>query len=312
VAPNWAVSAAYVGSTGRHLSFSGIANIPYPGPGPLNPRRPFNPTLTSIFQLAMPRVNSYYNALQVKSETRAFHGLSMVNSYTYGRSIDTGQEIRGGGAGSTQEINNWNLDGQNRGRSAFDQQHRFVTSLLYDVPFGKGKKMFSRGVASQVMGGWQMNSIVTAATGLPFTVYSGVDTANSGVSSLNHPDSVLGVSRIPAHQTADQWFNTAAFTLPPDCRNQTVFNSLSNPLACFGNAGRDILSGPGLVNFDFAMMKTFPVRELASIQFRSEIFNLFNTPALGFPVANLSNPTAGRILSAGPSRQIQFSLRASF
>jgi hypothetical protein len=258
-------------------------------------------------------VNSYYNSLQVKSEMRDFHGLTMVTSYTYSRSIDTGQEIRGGAAGSTQEINNWNLDGQGRGRSAFDQTHRLVNSFVYDLPFGHGKKFLSQGgPLALVVGNWQLNSIVTASTGLPFTPYSGVDTANSGVASLIHPDSVLGVSRIPQHQTADQWFNTAAFTLAPDCRNQSVYNSLSNPLVCFGNSGRDIISGPGLVNFDFAMAKTFRIGESASVQFRSEFFNLFNTPPLGFPSNVLTSPTAGRILSAGASRQIQFALRASF
>jgi hypothetical protein len=310
---NWAVTGSYVGSTGRHLSFSGIANIPYPGPGALNPRRPYNPDFTAIFQDAMPRVNSYYNALQIKSEMRAFHGLTMVTSYTYSRSIDTGQEIRGGAVGSTQEINNWNLDGQGRGRSAFDQDHRLVNSFVYDLPFGRGQRYLNQGgPLGALLGDWQANSIITASTGLPFTLYTGVDTANAGVASLVHPDSVLGVSRIPSHQTADQWFNTAAFTLAPDCRNQAVFNTLSNPLVCFGNAGRDIISGPGLVNFDFALMKTFRIKESASIQFRSEFFNLLNTPPLGYPSNILTSATVGRILGAGASRQIQFALRASF
>ncbi|HZT31180.1 MAG TPA: TonB-dependent receptor [Bryobacteraceae bacterium] len=313
IASNWAVTGSYVGSTGRHLSFSGIANIPYPGPGPLNPRRPFNPDFTAIFQMAMPRVNSYYNSLQLKSEMRDFHGLTMVTAYTYSRSIDTGQEIRGGAVGNTQEIDNWNLDGQNRGRSAFDQDHRLVNSFVYDLPFGRGKKYLSQGgPLALLVGDWQANSIVTASTGLPMTLYTGVDTANSGVASLIHPDSVLGVSRIPAQQTANQWFNPAAFTLAPDCRNQAVYNTLQNPLVCFGNAGRNILSGPGLVNFDFALMKTFRLGETSSLQFRSEFFNLWNTPPLGFPTNILTSPTVGRILSAGAARQIQFALRASF
>ncbi len=313
IVPNWAVTSSYVGSTGRHLSFSGIANIPYPGPGDLNARRPYNPDFTAIFQMAMPRVNSYYHSLQLKSEVRSMHGLTMVTSYTYGRSIDTGQEIRGGAVGSTQEINNWNLDGQGRGRSAFDQQHRFVNSFVYDLPFGHGRKYLSQGgAAALLLGDWQLNSIVTASTGLPFTVYTGVDTANTGVASLIHPDSVLGVSRIPQNQTADQWFNPASFTLAPDCRSQSVYSTLKDPLVCFGNAGRNIISGPGLVNFDFALAKTFRLGESSSIQFRSEFFNLFNTPPLGFPSNVLTSATVGRILSAGTSRQIQFALRASF
>jgi len=86
VMPNWAVTGSYVGSTGRHLSFSGIANIPYPGPTALNIRRPFNPDVTVIFQYAQPRVNSYYHAMQLKSEHRNFHGLTMLNAYTWSKS----------------------------------------------------------------------------------------------------------------------------------------------------------------------------------------------------------------------------------
>ena len=312
--PNWALTTGYVGSTGRHLSFSGIANIPYPGPGPLNPRRPYNPALTSIFQVALPRTNSYYHSLQVKSEMRMFRGFTMLTAYTYSKSIDTAQEIRAGNqnVSAFQAINNWNLDGQSRGRSAFDQRHRFVNSFLYEIPFGVGKRYFQEGLGARVLGNWQVNSIITAATGLPFTVYSGVDTANSGVASLTLPDVVAGVSPIPSHQTTNTWFNRGAFTPAPDCRNQSVFNTLGNPLACFGNAGRDILSAPGLFDFDVALMKTFSLAEFGSLQFRAEIFNLSNTPPLGPPGAVLSSPTVGRILSAGPARQIQFALRYTF
>lgn len=314
VLPNWAVTAAYVGSTGRHLSYSGIANIPYPGPGSLNPRRPYNPTLTSIFQFAMPRSNSYYDGLQLKSEMRAFHGFTMLNSYTWAKSIDTAQEIRAGSLNGTgyQAIDNWDLDGHGRGRSAFDQRQRFVTSLIHDIPFGKGGVLFQHGAAAAILGGWQLNAIVTASSGLPFTVYSGVDTANTGVAGATLPDRVVGVSAIPTNRSTNAWFNTAAFQLAPDCRSQSVFNTLTNPLVCFGNSGRDILDAPGLVNVDAAVMRTFRIREYGGLQFRGEIFNLMNTPALGAPTATLSSSTVGRITSAGPARQIQFALRYSF
>jgi hypothetical protein len=309
---NWAVTGAYVGSTGRHLSFSGIANIPYPGPGALNPRRPFNPEITSIFQFAQPRVNSYYNALQIKSEHRGFHGITMLNSYTWSKSIDTGTEIRAGGT-AQQTINNWNLDGENRGRSNFDMRHRFVSSLVYELPYGKGKQYGSSGNAlTWILGNWQLNSIVSLNTGLPFTIVSGVDTPNSGVGSVVRPDVVAGANVKPGTQIADRWFDVAAFRNAPDCRNAAVFAALQSPLVCFGNSGRNIFSAPGLVNFDLALLKAFVIREGHQLQFRTEIFNAFNTPALGFPVSNLSSATVGRIFSAGASRQIQFSLRYSF
>jgi len=309
---NWAVTGSYVGSTGRHLSFSGIANIPYPGPTALNLRRPFNPEVNVIFQWAMPRVNSYYNAFQFKSEHRNFHGLTMLNSYTWSKSIDTGTEIRAGGT-AQQSINNWNLDGENRGRSTFDMRQRFVSSLIYELPFGRGRaKSSSNAALNYILGNWQINSIITLNTGLPFTVFSGVDTANSGVGSLIHPDAVPGQRQTPANQTADSWLNLGAFRNAPDCRNAAVFATLQDPLVCFGNLGRNTVSAPGLANFDLALLKVFAIREGHQVQFRTEIFNAFNTPPLGFPVGNLSAATAGRINSAGASRQIQFSLRYSF
>jgi hypothetical protein len=311
IIPNWTVTTSYVGSTGRHLSYSAALNLPYPGLGALNPRRPFNPQITGVFQVALPRSNSYYDGLQVKSEMRSVHGFSMLTSYTYSKSIDTAQEIRAGALGGVQASDNWQLDAQNRGRSAFDQGQRFVNSFVYDVPFGKGKKYFQDGVGAQVLGGWQINSIVTIASGLPFTVYSGVDTGNIGSAGLNLPNVVPGASAT-AGQTTNHWYNTAAFTGAPDCRIQTVYNTLNNPLVCLGNSGRNIISAPGLSNVDFAVMKNIPTGEFGNLQFRAEFFNLLNTPPLGGPVTTLSSPSAGRILSAGAARQIQFALRYSF
>ena len=197
VVPNWAVTVSYIGSTGRHLSLSSVDNVPYPGPGPLNPRRPFNPFLASIFQWAQPRVNSYYHAMQIKSEHRSFHGLTLLNSYTWSKSIDTGTEVRGGGT-AQQSLNDWNQDEENRGRSTFDLRQRYVASLMYDLPVGPGRQILKdRNAVGYLLGNWQVNMIASVSTGLPFTIYSGIDTANSGVASLVHPDAIAGVSRLP-------------------------------------------------------------------------------------------------------------------
>src|SRR5947208_15458117 len=104
--------------------------------------------------------------MQLKSEHRNFHGLTMLNAYTWSKSIDTGTEIRAGGT-AQQSINNWNLDGENRGRSTFDARHRFVSSLLYDLPFGKGRRFLNAGgPAGLVPGGWPLNTITMLQTGL--------------------------------------------------------------------------------------------------------------------------------------------------
>ena len=144
-----------------------------------------------------------------------------------------------------------------------------------------------------IFGDWQLNAITTVQTGLPFTIFSGVDTANSGVGSVIHPDAVQGVDPKPSNQSADKWFNTAAFANAPDCRNQAVFNTLSNPLVCFGNLGRNTFSAPGLVNIDFSLLKVFRLGERAQLQFRTEFFNSLNTPPLAFPSSTLTSSTVG-------------------
>jgi len=139
-----------------------------------------------------------------------------------------------------------------------------------------------------------------------------VDTSNVGSGILNHPNTIPGKALRPDKPSADRWYNRDAFDLPPDCRNEAIFKTLSSPLQCYGTSGRNTISGPGLVNFDFALLKNFRVGEAGNLQFRTEFFNLFNTPPLGFPVNQLSSPAAGTILAAGSSRQIQFALRYSF
>lgn len=167
-------------------------------------------------------------------------------------------------------------------------------------------------MAGHVFGDWQINSITTLNTGFPITIYSGVDTAGSGIGSVVHANLIPGAAQYPGDQSASQWFNPAAFASAPDGRQQAVFNTLKDPLVCFGNAGRNILTGPGLVNFDFALLNKIRLGETRNFEFRTEIFNLFNSPPLRFPVNTLSNPAVGRILSAGRAREIQFALRYSF
>ncbi|MCE5309095.1 MAG: carboxypeptidase-like regulatory domain-containing protein [Acidobacteriales bacterium] len=310
VMANWAVTASYVGSTTRHLSYSAPMNTAYPGYGPVNPRRPHYPTVSNIYQVALPRANAYYNALQVKSEQRAFHSLTSLISYTWSKSMDTAQEIRAGG--STQDPNLWEYDKWNRSLSNYDMRHRLTGSVIYELPFGKGKRFVNGGgISNAVLGGWQVNTILTFQTGQPNTVWSGVDTANIA-GGASRPDRVAGSALYPDNQTADNWFNKGAFAAAPDCRNQVVCNSLSSPLLTYGNSGRNILTNPGRRNMDLSMFKSFRFGEFRTIQFRAESFNLSNTPPLGWPSTTLTDGNAGRILGAGASRQVQFALKYMF
>jgi len=182
------------------------------------------------------------------------------------------------------------------GRSAFDIRHRFVASYLYDLPFFKNEK----GVVSHVLGGWQLTGIATIQSGYPFTVIDTGDPSRDTVADNDRTD-VSGDPNLPTgDRTPDKWFNTAAFTrfVPP----------------ALGNAPRNIVEADGIINFDMGLHKDFKVTEKSRIEFRWEIFNVFNHPNFGTPVNDLNATTSfGRVLKTStPERQMQFGLKFLF
>jgi hypothetical protein len=158
-------------------------------------------------------------------------------------------------------------------------------------------------LASAIPTGWQTVGIVTLQSGRPFTValLSEIDNSNTGRSTLgfgaNDRPNVIGSAEL-SHRTPDQWFNASAFAFPP-------FGS-------FGNAGRNILDGPGFKNVNASLIKTTKLREGLDLQFRAEAFNLFNHPNFDLPDNFLGSPTFGKILSAENPRHIQFGLKLLF
>jgi hypothetical protein len=152
-----------------------------------------------------------------------------------------------------------------RGRSGFDTAHRFVTSGLWDLPVGKGKKVeIKNAFVDGVIGGWQLGSIVTLQTGFPITVsIGGTDRSGNG-SGYDRPNAT-GVTPFLANPIPSLWFDKAAFAL--------------QPAGTLGNAGRGTLVGPGFVTWDFSTHKSFLIHEGHSVQFRWEAFNIMNHPA---------------------------------
>jgi hypothetical protein len=168
-----------------------------------------------------------------------------------------------------------------------------VVSYSYDLPFGRSAK----GAAKLLMEGWQLVGIHSFNTGTPYTVHASSDFSNAGGDT--RPDRIAGVSIIPAGgQNRQLWFNPAAF---------------QNPLPGFwGNAGRNILSGPGMVSIDFSLFKTFVITERWKVQFRSEFFNLPNHPNFRGLDTTYDDTAAGQLTSAQPGRQVQFALKLLF
>lgn len=292
--------AAYVGSKGTKLIAARDINQPQASPAPVNLRP--NPFFADVTGLES-RANSVYNSLQLRLEQNLDFGLTMLASYTWSRSIDNASAFfsSAGDPNFPQDSNNVRAE---RGRSNFDIAHRFSLSYSYELPFGKGRAWLSdRGWITALLTGWQTYGIVTLQTGRPFTValLQEVDNSNTGRSNLgfgaNDRPNVVGNAEI-SNRTPDRWFDTSAFALPP-------FGS-------FGNAGRNILDGPGFQNVNASLVKNTALTENFNLQFRVEAFNLFNHPNFNLPDNFLGSPTFGQILSAQSPRRIQLGLKLLF
>ena len=244
--------------------------------------------------------NANYHALQSTLERRFSNGMSFLSAYTWAHSIDNVPNAFGGAANGPipQDIRYRNVD---RGNSGFDIRHRFTHSMNYEVPVGKGRKLnITNKFADAIVGGWQGNLIFTIQTGLPYT-----PTLNASVSNAGGSRPML--LKTPSFTSGDRakYFDTSFNTSGSTWGIPATFN--------YGNAGRNILYGPGRVNWDASLFKNFSITERFKLQFRTEFFNMMNTPQFGLPNAALGSPSAGIITGlSGNNRQIQMALRLSF
>ncbi|MBI1791885.1 MAG: TonB-dependent receptor [Acidobacteria bacterium] len=286
---------AYAGSRGIHVMINLPLNEVQPGLGSQPSRRLIQPlnniTATSIFA---PRNMSSYHSLQNKVVKRFSHGLQALFSYTYGKAVDFGGSA-GSGGGSTGGPQTITCIRCGRGASGYDIKHRAVASYVYDLPFGAGRKFLNhKGVVDYVLGGWRLTGITTLSTGRPYNV--GLNTGvNNGAPSWPNRIGRGTLSNADPYK----WFDDSAFVAPP--------------ANTYGNVARGVLYAPGQVNFDTSFVKNFKVTERVNLQFRLDAFNLFNTPAFGFPNANIGSPTVGRITSTiADNRDLQFALKVEF
>jgi len=294
------LTLSYVGNGNRNMTQIRNINQPLtPGPGTVKSRSPWPYFGWIVFR--DPSGNGSYNAATVKMEKRYSHGLTVVGAYTYAHAIDNVAEALTN-AGGQELQDNYDLR-RNRGNSTFDLRQAFVTSAVYELPFGNGKRWLNRrGPLDWVLGGWQGGGILTMRTGTPFTALVSTDISNTGTSNptggtanQNHPNRA-GNGNLPADQRSIAgWFDVSAFTIPA---NYT-----------YGNSGRDVLYGPGWRNLDLNLSKSFAVSEGKRFEFRAEAFNSSNTPHFGLPAANVNLPTAAKITTAAAPRQIQFGLK---
>jgi hypothetical protein len=284
---NVLVQVGYIGNMGTKLGNIYPINVPKPGPGPIQPRRPY-PNY-GYLEVNRGTATSAYHGLQVKVEKRYKGGLSLQSSYTWSRAKDSTSFL------GFRNYNPFDLR-QDLGLADHDVRHRLAAGWTYDLPVGKGKRFMSSGhpVADAVLGGWSLGGITIIESGMPFTPSALGDPANWGAGT--RPD-VVGEIKI-SNPTLTRWFNTSAFANPAQ---YTI-----------GNAGRNIIIGPGSNNWDIIISKVFRIGERHRIQFRSEFFNAFNHPTFNNPGATLGVPSFGVVTSAGPARIIQLGLKYNF
>jgi Carboxypeptidase regulatory-like domain/TonB dependent receptor-like, beta-barrel/TonB-dependent Receptor Plug Domain len=297
--------AAYVGSQAHKLPFVVNINQAQPDGTPA----PF-PDLGPV-RVVRPTGDSVYHSGQFKLEKRFSEGLFVLATYTWSKSIDTvssalfSTDVTGG-------VQNIFDPRANRGPSDWDVPHRFSLSYLYDIPFGKDRKYgkSAGSLARALFGDWQITGIFVARSGPPGTVTVGKPLPGGDA----RPD-VLHDPNLPeSERTPERWFDTTAF----------VANIGADGKPVAGNAGRNIIRGPGYVNFDLGLIKLIPINDRVRLQFRTEIFNLTNTPHFAMPVLKMSDPAFGRIThtrnptnfgstaTSYANRMIQFALKLEF
>lgn len=291
------MSVAYVGTHSVHLLADYDINAGYPGSGTAN--LPYNKLFgrTVATQMWDGYLSSNYNSLQVAVNRNFSKGLMIKAAYTYSKAIDYTDADGWASVGW-----NWGpVFQRNRAAAGFDRTHVLQVGWLYELPFGKGKQLAKSGVGAAILGGWQVNGIMSAYTGTPFTV------ADSG-SLLNAPDNTQTANQVgPVNKIGA--VGPGTFYYAP-----SSFASVTTA-ATFGSTGRNILRNPGVWNTDLNISRDFPVKERLRLQFRGEFYNFANTSHFNGPAsANVASGGANflSIRSSYGERQIRLALRVQW
>ena len=240
---------------------------------------------------------SRYDSLQVKAEKTARHGFYLLFSYTYSKGFDNGLNDDLGSLVGVPYYPLTTKPHADKALSLIDQTNNFSASVVYQLPFGRGQHFMTGagGLKEQLVGKWQFNVISHMASGFPLGLATGVN--NSGTAIGNRPNQVCGGSL--SHKTANEFFNVNCFIDPP--------------AGVLGDANRTPLFGPDFINFDASLFKSFGIRENVRLQFRTEIFNVFNHPQFALPGTFTDSAGFGVITSTvNNPRLIQFALKLLF
>ena len=255
--------------------------------------------------------NSVFHAGSIRFRKRLAKGIGLGATYVYSKSIDDASSIGGGGVVVAQNPFDIAAD---RGLSSFDQRHKFTGNWIYDLPFGENRRFAQKGALSRVLAGWQWSGNFTVASGLPFTVrvLGGTLDIQRGVSGSLRANLVPGESVHVSVPTTKEWFNTAAFCQPETATSNPAPTCVNAGDTTFGNAGRNILEGPGQVILDMSLNKTIQIKEYRALDLRitaNNIFNMVNFTSLGTTV---NSTTFGEVTGVGNMRRVTVQARFRF
>ena len=302
------LEAGYYANSAHKLMRRTEGNWALPGPGNINSRRRYSSILVPQDGVVVgplagtfrqeDTVDANYQSLQLKFEKRLSRGLSVLSSYIWSKAISNGRgESGAGGVSSGLPQDPLNLRGE---RSLADEHRpqRWVTSIIYNLPFGRGKMFLSSAprFVEGALGGWTVAGITTFESGPLQTLTVRGNPSNTG--GPDRPNVVHDWHLPSSARSLNQWFDVTAF--------------VPNAPFTYGNAGRNLLDSPGIVNLDLAIYKEFRATDRARLQFRAEAFNASNTPHFGVPNASVGDPTFGQINGANEGRDLQFGLKVIF
>jgi hypothetical protein len=288
ITPSLLLNVDYTGTKGTRLDVVEAPNRV--ATGVLNPNvQPF------LWETSAADSTAHAGTLRLRK--RLQHGVAIGGSYTFSKSIDNASSIGGGGTVVAQDPNN--LAGE-RGLSSFDQRHRFTADYLWELPFGHDRHWLTNaGLMQNIFGDWQWSGDWAIASGTVFTPrvvgnFADVNRGTNGTLRAN----VTGQPVSLANPTVLEWFNTAAFSVPPGAQ--------------FGDARRNSIEGPGSVVFNMALSKTFPLKESRVFEVRAQASNVFNTPQFTVINTSVGSRAYGQVTGTGSMRTMQLLARFRF
>lgn len=294
------VELTYLGNLSRKLPSQSLSINQIPpekmGPAATQRDRPF-PQFSGVTVLFPTLGVSNYHAGVLRVEKRFSHGFNLLTTYTWSKFLNNTDE-GGSELGDTGVYSDFYNRAMDYGPSANDIRHRWTISSVWELPIGTGRRWLSRGWLGAVAGNWSLGVLGTLQSGAPFSVTTQTNTANAFSAGGLRAD-LVGEPELPASErTLTRWFNTDAFAQPAPFR--------------FGTAGRGILRGDGISVFNVLIGKHVAFSRQRSLQFRAEVFNLFNHTDFGLPGHTFGGPGFGIVSSARAPRTVQLGVRLAY